>query len=212
MLKKGLLALFVVSSVIGGVVIKNSLVSHENSTNNNQLKEEVVNIREFAIPNSDVTNKSQKKTGSTNESASKNINDDKKADTKLTTTNGNKKSSVSSTRKSSNSNKQDSKANSNVDPEVNTQKAIEIPTTTSKTSSRTIHYDRTTSIYDDDKVTLLRVEYYLNNKLVYYSDVESFDIATKSYTEKIYQWNYEKDIEVLVRTDVYSNGKLIKSY
>ncbi len=76
----------------------------------------------------------------------------------------------------------------------------------------TIHYDRTTSIYDNDKETLLRVEYYLNNRLTYYSDIEEFDIATKSYTEKIYQWNYAKNTEDLIRTDIYSNGILINSY
>lgn len=75
-----------------------------------------------------------------------------------------------------------------------------------------IFYDRTTSIYDNDNKTLLRIEYYVNNKLTYYSYIEQFDVTTRSYIEKICKWNYEKNKEVLVRTDVYSNGKLTKSY
>lgn len=75
-----------------------------------------------------------------------------------------------------------------------------------------IYYDRTTSIYDDDRVTLLRVEYYLNNKLTYYSVIEQFDVTTKSYIEKIYKCNLETNIDPLVRTDVYYNGNLTNSY
>lgn len=95
-----------------------------------------------------------------------------------------------------------------------TKRVDEVTTTNSdsKTSLPTLRYDRTTSIYDDDKVTLLRIEYYSNNKLIYYSDVEQFNAVTNSYTEKIYQWDNEKDIEILIRTDIYSNGKLVKSY
>lgn len=76
----------------------------------------------------------------------------------------------------------------------------------------TIHYDRTTTIYDNDNVTLLRVEYYINNKLTYYSVIEQFDATTKSYIEKIYQCNRETNIDPLVRTDVYTNGNLITTY
>ncbi len=76
----------------------------------------------------------------------------------------------------------------------------------------TIYYDRTTSIYANDNVTLLRVEYYVNNKLTYYSSVEQFDASTKSYVEKIYQYDDATNTQILVRTDVYSNGNLIKSY
>lgn len=72
---------------------------------------------------------------------------------------------------------------------------------------QTIQYDRTTTIYANDNITLLRVEYYSNNKLTYYSVVEQFDATTKSYIEKIYKCNLE-----LVRTDVYKNGNLINSY
>lgn len=84
--------------------------------------------------------------------------------------------------------------------------------TTVKVEIPTIHYDRTTSIYENDNITLLRVEYYVNNQLTYYSVVEQFDAATKSYTEKIYQCNRETNINPLVRTDIYMNGNLVKSY
>lgn len=76
----------------------------------------------------------------------------------------------------------------------------------------TIHYDRTTSIYANDNITLLRIEYYANNKLTYYSVIEQFDAEAKSYIEKIYKCNRETNIDPLIRTDVYANGKLIKSY
>lgn len=76
----------------------------------------------------------------------------------------------------------------------------------------TIYYDRTTSIYENDYKTLIRVEYYVNNKLTYYSRVEQFDVATTSYVEKIYKYNYETNTEELVRTDIYENAKLINSY
>lgn len=76
----------------------------------------------------------------------------------------------------------------------------------------TISYDRTTSIYENDNVTLLRVEYYVNNKLTYYSVIDVFDAKTKSYIEKIYQCNLETNIDPLIRTDEYVNGNLIKSY
>jgi len=85
-------------------------------------------------------------------------------------------------------------------------------TATVEVKTPTISYDRTTSIYANDNVTLLRVEYYKNNKLTYYSVVEQFDVATKSYIEKIYQCNRVTNIDPLIRTDVYANGSLIKSY
>ena len=75
-------------------------------------------------------------------------------------------------------------------------------------SQKLIHYDRTTSIYANDNITLLRIEYYVNNKLTYYSSVEQFDSTTHSYIEKI----YEATTLSLIRTDMYSNGNLVKSY
>ena len=65
----------------------------------------------------------------------------------------------------------------------------------------------TTSIYADDGVTLIRIEYYdENNKLIYYSDVINYDSNTKSYTEKIYSYDEKDGREVLERTDTYVNG------
>lgn len=65
-------------------------------------------------------------------------------------------------------------------------------------------YHHTTSIYDNDEKTLLRVEYYNdNNQLINYSVVTNFDSNTNSYTETIYDSNC-----VLERTDVYENGSL----
>lgn len=84
--------------------------------------------------------------------------------------------------------------------------------TNPKGSIPSIYYDRTTSIYANDNITLLRVEYYVNNKLTYYSVVEQFEATTKSYIEKIYKCNRETNIDSLIRTDVYENSVLIKSY
>lgn len=69
------------------------------------------------------------------------------------------------------------------------------------------NYYRTTSIYDNDETTLLRVEYYNeNNQLINYSVVTNFDSSTNSYTETIYDSNC-----ALERTDVYVNGALSSS-
>lgn len=75
-----------------------------------------------------------------------------------------------------------------------------------------IFYDRTTSIYDNDNITLLRIEYYKNNKLMYYSAIENFNADTKSYIEKIYHYDWDTNIEYLIRTDSYVNGQLVNSY
>lgn len=69
-------------------------------------------------------------------------------------------------------------------------------------NSTDISYWRTTSIYANDNVTLLRVEYYdENNNLVFYSVVTDYDSSTKSYKEDI----YSRDME-FVRTDTYVDG------
>lgn len=75
-----------------------------------------------------------------------------------------------------------------------------------------IFYDRTTSIYDNDNITLLRIEYYKNNKLMYYSAIENFNAETKSYIEKIYHYDWDTNIQYLIRTDSYVNGQLVNSY
>lgn len=73
-------------------------------------------------------------------------------------------------------------------------------------------YHHTTSIYDNDESTLLRVEYYDdNNKLIQYSSVSNFDSSTNSYTEQIYHYDKETESSVLDRTDTYVNGVLSSS-
>lgn len=73
-------------------------------------------------------------------------------------------------------------------------------------------YHHTTSIYDNDEKTLLRVEYYDdNNKLIQYSSVSNFDSNTNSYTENIYHYDNESETSVLDRTDTYVNGSLSSS-
>lgn len=73
-------------------------------------------------------------------------------------------------------------------------------------------YHHTTSIYDNDEKTLLRVEYYDdNNQLIKYSSVTNFDSDTNSYTENIYHYDEETSSSVLERTDVYEGGELSSS-
>lgn len=74
------------------------------------------------------------------------------------------------------------------------------------------NYHHTTSIYNDDKSALIRVEYYDDqNKLFQYSDVTNYDSSTNSYTEEIYHYDEESQTEVLDRTDTYVNGVLSSS-
>lgn len=74
------------------------------------------------------------------------------------------------------------------------------------------NYHHTTSIYDNDEKTLLRVEYYDdNNKLIQYSSVNNFDSSTNSYTKNIYHYDEETEFSVLDRTDIYVNGSLSSS-
>lgn len=73
-------------------------------------------------------------------------------------------------------------------------------------------YHHTTSIYDNDETTLLRVEYYDdNNKLIKYSSVTEFDSNTNSYKENIYHYDEATSSSVLERTDIYENGVLSSS-
>lgn len=72
-------------------------------------------------------------------------------------------------------------------------------------------YHHNTSIYKDDG-SLWRVEYYDdNNKLCEYSDVDNYDKDTHSYTETVYRYDEENDVEIPVRTDTYVNGELVSS-
>lgn len=234
MLKKELpmiLLVSLVSVIVGEIAIKISPIFYESSTHINQskafYKEEFINDIELSIPNSDITKNSQISDTSKIENSSSSISEDIKPDiifkpdnTNNTQTRPNQ-SKVSFPIKTSNTTeKSDSNVNAKPASEVNSpnksqttiERVDENTSSISEINPPTIYYDRTTSIYDDDNETLLRVEYYSNNRLVYYSDIEQFDVKTKSYIEKIYQWNYEKNIEILIRTDIYSNGRLINSY
>lgn len=71
---------------------------------------------------------------------------------------------------------------------------------------------RTVSYYTNDESTLLRVEYYDDNsKLVEYSAVTNYDKDTNSYTETVYQYDYENNVEVTTRTDTYVDGEIVSS-
>ena len=221
MLKKNLIKILLVTAVVGGIAINTLPKSQEYSTHVNQskvsYKDEFINNTETVITNN-VTNKNAQDMDNQNNSSFSNevsnttkkttekINENFASEVNLPVENEN---AIEIVNENSSSDVNLLVENENVveivNENVNTNLTLEINTTT-------IHYDRTTSIYDNDKETLLRVEYYLNNRLTYYSDIEEFDIATKSYTEKIYQWNYAKNTEELIRTDIYSNGILINSY
>lgn len=87
------------------------------------------------------------------------------------------------------------------------QKLSEVSGTQTEDRFAGFRIGHTTSIYADDGVTLIRVEYYdEDNKLVYYSDVINYDSNAKSYTENIYSYDENDDCEVLERTDIYVNG------
>lgn len=82
----------------------------------------------------------------------------------------------------------------------------------SSVSPAPLSYHHTTSIYDDDNKTLLRVEYYdENNNLSHFSSVTDFDTDTGSYKEEIYHYDEEKDEIILDRTDTYVDGSLSSS-
>lgn len=170
----------------------NSLADTENSNDNSQQNNENTN-KQVAIA---VTSKLEK--SSNNNDANKQVATSSHSEKSNNNDDTNKQTATSSQLKEANSN-------------VNTEKQTSTKPT-EEVKKTTIYYDRTTSIYANDNITLLRVEYYANNKLTYYSVIEKFDAATKSYTEKIYKCNRETNIDPLVRTDVYANGSLIKSY
>lgn len=225
MLRKNLLKILLVTTVVGSIAIKASSKPQEYSTHVNQskvsYKEKFINNVEIAIPNRATTKNIQNiynqsnsdfsiEVPNTTKKVSENINENSASEVNISTENENttEKATENINENSTsevNTPTENESVTERVDENVNTNLTPEIDHTT-------IYYDRTTSIYADDNKTLLRVEYYSNNKLVYYSDIEEFDIATKSYIEKIYQWNYEKNTENLIRTDIYSNGILINSY
>lgn len=169
----------------------------EKASNNNEIdNQEIVSSKPEKVNNNNATNK-QEIIASKSETSSNNTNKQESTSSKLEISNNN------DTNKQSANNSQLKEVTTENNANTNTTLDVKIPT---------IHYDRTTSIYANDNITLLRVEYYANNKLTYYSVVEQFDAETKSYIEKIYKCNRETNIDPLIRTDVYANGNLIKSY
>lgn len=238
-LKNKSMMMFITVTVIGGISITSLSMFHNGYTEikksqDSNVKENYIN--DVAV-DSQNTHKSDSDKDLNSLSDTQNLsdnsqnNDNKKNKQKTTSSNLEKSSNNSTTKKTTissqlkevNSNEntknqvsiseqktpssQLKEANSNVNTEkqASTNAALEVKVPT-------IYYDRTTSIYTDDMITLLRVEYYLNNKLIYYSVIENFDATTKSYIEKIYQCNRETNIDPLIRTDVYVNGNLTKSY
>lgn len=169
----------------------NSSTEIENPSNIDAKSEETDNTQIENLNNKDnITNKETsrpqiKNQNSNNQNKQENIsfqpeqlnnkNDENKATTDTTQVKDNNSSNINT----------DSKNNTNT---------VKVP----EVNNKILDYDRTTRIYDNDNITLLRVEYYKNNKLAYYSVVEQFDATTKSYVEKIYNCNCE-----LVRTDVH---------
>lgn len=219
-LQKKFIMTFVVATVVGGASTKTFPV----------FRNIYATVRNSQVSNTANSQNIQNDEDLNSLSGSKNTSDNSKQNN----SNSNKQKAVSSKSKKSTSNKVVKKQETTSSVEEKTSDSGNKETTTSsqseyvnskettenknstnttlKTEIPTIHYDRTTSIYANDNVTLLRVEYYKNNKLTYYSVVEKFDAATKSYTERIYLCNRETNIDTLARTDVYVNGKLTKSY
>lgn len=101
----------------------------------------------------------------------------------------------------------DNQSPSGNQPSSEDQSPSEAPGSQTEDRFAGFHIGHTTSIYADDGVTLIRVEYYdENNKLVYYSEVINYDSDTESYTENIYSYDESSGRDVLERTDVYVNG------
>lgn len=219
-LQKKFIMTFVVATVVGGAstktfpvfrniyaTVRNSQVSNTANSQNIQNDEDL-NLLSEAKNTSDNSKQNNTKT-----SKEKAVNSKSKKSTNNKVIN--KQETTSSKEEKTNNSDNKETTTSSQTEYVNSKETTETKSSTNSTIKveiPTIHYDRTTSIYANDNVTLLRVEYYKNNKLTYYSVVEKFDAATKSYTERIYLCNRETNIDTLVRTDVYVNGKLTKSY
>lgn len=192
MFKKNLILMFIVAIVMGNTITNVSSMFYKAPVIIRK-SETSVNKDNYKIKNSLKSNNEsnhddtleQISTTSNIENINNNVNVDEQANNKTDTDNTN-----------------DDKISDNQTSSITTIEPEILP----------IDYDRTTLIYENDNITLIRVEYYKNNKLTYYSRVEQFDASSLSYVEKIYTYDYENNVEVLVRTDMYSNGILIQSY
>lgn len=205
-LKSKLLITFLMVTVVGGVsIMVEPIFDNEKSI---IRKAYTTNIKEDNTKETQTDSKKENENNSKKESASLISEKSNNNDTKKQENNISKKGN-------SNNETNTKKATSSKIKNTNNKTSTVTQTSTNNTSqsqTTTIDYDRTTTIYANDNITLLRVEYYKNNKLTYYSVVEQYDSVTKSYTEKIYKCNLETNNDPLIRTDVYSNGILIKSY
>lgn len=178
----------------------NSLVDEENQNNIDTKSEEVDNLQLENIKNSDNINDKETSNYQLNNSNNNNITKQENIISKPEQPSNNNEANKSTTAANYQV-KVDNSSNINTES-TNNINTVQEP----KVNNKTIDYDRTTRIYDNDEITLIRVEYYKNNKLAYYSIVEQFDATTKSYVENIFNCNCEP-----VRTDTYSNGSLVKS-
>lgn len=232
LLKMKLLMTFVAIIIVGGISIKTLPLFYNADTSTKKVQ--TSNVKDVAIENQN----DDKEGSSVNSSNNNDVNKSQNSSTKLKQSNNNGNTSkietVSKSERSSDSNNINNQEsiNSKLEQPNNNATNKEADISTSLNSEDIdvsvennndnefilekeipiIRYDRTTSIYANDNITLLRVEYYIDNKLTYYSVIEQFDAATKSYIEKIYQCNRETNIDSLIRTDEYISGSLIKSY
>lgn len=208
MLKKNLMITLAIATTatvtIGGSI---SLLSTDNKSHKTIKQSQITNFNGNYINNiNEVTqsiNKNTDKKYENKNEITENKNEEVVKETKVYSEKDLK------TNNKGNNNQQEKASFESQEIENYIQKESEVNSTkTPEVIMKTIDYDRTTSIYANDNITLLRVEYYVNNKLMYYSSVEQFDSTTHSYIEKI----YEAETLSLIRTDIYSNGNLVKSY
>lgn len=205
--KNKLMMTFIAMAVVSGISTQTLPMFHNVHTTIKKLQASNIKEKTEDFQNTQKNSTNKNLNSSTDSAPSDYDENDNNINNQETINSELEKSSNNETNKQKASGSQLQEANSNINTEnqknTNTTLEVGIPT---------IYYDRTTSIYANDNITLLRIEYYINNKLTYYSVIEQFDASTKSYTERIYQCNLETNIDPLVRTDIYSNGNLIRSY
>ena len=207
--KKLIITLLVVAGGALGISVKSFPIFHNVHTT--PKMSHASNIKENHVSDEKVDSKSTSQNDTDKNLDSSSNTENSSDDSKNNNSEAKKEETIHSKLEKSSSNNTDNQSSVQSQPENNTNSQVST-NTTPKVEAPVFRYDRTTSIYANDNVTLLRVEYYLNNKLTYYSVIEQFDVATKSYIEKIYQCNLETNIDPFIRTDVYVNGTLVKSY